>query len=101
MSINVSVNDPDWDAKVMSEFFVQMMHRQLGEGNERKCINAVRVFKALKFNAIEDKVGYSRLISEHLAAKGYLEPCQEEDEFQFTEQGLRYFRSMKPISWIK
>ena len=101
MSINVSVNDPDWDAKVMSEFFIQKMHRQLGEGNERKCINAVRVFKALKFNAIEDKVGYSRLISEHLAVKGYLEPCQKEDEFQFTEQGLRYFRSMKPISWIK
>ncbi len=100
MSINVSVNDQDWNAKVMSEFFIQMMHRLLGEGNERKCINAVRVFKALKFNAIEDKVGYSRLITEHLAVKGYLEPCQQEDEFQFTEQGLRYFRAMRPISWI-
>jgi len=47
VSINVSIDDPNWDAKVMSEFFIQMMHRQLGEGNERKCINAVRVFKAL------------------------------------------------------
>ena len=71
MSINVSVNDPDWDAKVMSEFFIQMMHKQLGEGNERNCINSVKVFRALKFNAIEDKVGYSRLITEHLAVKGY------------------------------
>lgn len=100
MSINVSVNDPDWDAKVMSEFFIQMMHKQLGQDNERKCINAVRVFKALKFNAIEDKGGYSRLITEHLALKGYLEPCQKENEFQFTEQGLCYFRTMRPISWI-
>ena len=100
MSIIISVNDPDWDAKVMSEFFIQMMHKQLGEGNERKCINAVRVFKALKFNAIEDKVGYSRLITEHLAVKGYLEPCNKEDEFKFTEQGLRYFRTMQRISWI-
>ena len=101
MSINVSVNDADWDARVMSEFFIQMMHKRLGEGNERKCINSVRVFKALKFNAIEDKVGYSSLITQHLAVKGYIEPCQKEDEFQFTEQGLRYFRTMQPVRWIK
>jgi hypothetical protein len=77
-----------------------MRHRQFCEGNESKCINAVRVFKALKFNEIEDKVGYSRLITEHLAVKGYLEPCQKEDEFQFTEQGLCHFRTMRPIRWI-
>ena len=63
----------------MSEFFIQMMHKGLSQGNEIKCINAVRVFEStVKFNAIADKLGYSE--ADHgtrFMVKGYLEPCQK------------------------
>ncbi len=100
MAINISVNDPEWDAKILSQFVIQMMYKQLEVKQGKGCISALKVFRALRFNGIGDQEGYSRLVANYLKQQGYVELCGKDDEIKFTDKGLNYFKSMIKISWI-